>query len=54
LANMRKAITEAEALISDYLLCQSDISKMYLAAAVRKHASRITSLIPAGIFDQQV
>jgi len=53
LAAMREAISESEALIEDYLRCCSDISRKYLAAAVKKHASRITSFIPSGLFDQQ-
>lgn len=53
LAAMREAIAESEALIEDYSQCRSDISRKYLAAAVKKHASRITSLIPQGLFDQQ-
>ena len=48
---MREAIIESEALIEDYLQCRSDISRKYLAAAVKKHASRITSFIPQGLFD---
>lgn len=52
LAAMREAITESEALIDDYLQCRSDISRKYLVAAVKKHASRITSFIPQGLFDQ--
>ena len=50
---MREAISESEALIEDYSQCRSDISRKYLAAAVKKHASRITSFIPQGLFDQQ-
>lgn len=50
---MREAITESEELIEDYSQCRSDISRKYLAAAVKKHASRITSFIPQGLFDQQ-
>jgi Xaa-Pro aminopeptidase len=48
--NLKKAIiatsdacAEAEQLISDYMKCESDISKKYLAAAIKKHASTITS-----------
>ena len=54
LAAMREAILETEAMIEDYSQCHSEISKKYLAAAVKKHASRITSIIPQGLFDQQV
>lgn len=50
---MREAITESEAMIEDYSQCRSEVSKKYLAAAVKKHASRITSLIPPGLFEQQ-
>ena len=53
LAAMRDAISESEALIEDYSQCRSDISRKYLAAAVKKHALRITSFIPSGLFDQQ-
>ena len=48
---MREVIIESEALIEDYSQCHSDISRKYLAAAVKKHASRITSFIPQGLFD---
>ena len=53
LAAMREAISESEAMIEDYSQCRSEVSKKYLAAAVKKHASRITSLIPSGLFEQQ-
>lgn len=56
--NLRKAIiavtdacAETEQLISDYMKCESEISKKYLAAAVKKHASAITSHMTPGIFD---
>lgn len=52
LAAMREAISESEQLIDDWSKCGSEISRKYLGAAVKKHASRITSLMPAGLFDQ--
>ena len=52
LAAMREAISESEALIEDYSQCRSDISRNPPPAAVKKHASRITSFIPQGLFDQ--
>lgn len=53
LSAVRKAVAEAEAMIEDYMKCGSEISRMYLGAAIKKHASRITSNLPAGLFDQQ-
>lgn len=53
LAAMREIISETDAMIEDYSQCRSDISRKYLAAAIKKHASRITSFIPQGLFDQQ-
>ena len=56
--NLRKAViatadacTEAEQLISDYLKCESDISRKYLGAAMKKHASTITSHITPDLFN---
>lgn len=46
----KAACDEASALISDYEKCESDISRKYLSAAIKKHASSITSNMPAGIF----
>lgn len=53
LAAMSKAIAETETMIADYNGCQSDISKKYLAAAIKKQASGITSCIQPGVFDAQ-
>lgn len=44
------ACRETECLISDYMKCESDVSRKYLSAAIRKHASIITSSVPAGMF----
>lgn len=48
---MKEAVLESEAMIVDYTQCQSEVSKKYLAAAIKKHAARITSFIPNGFFD---
>lgn len=45
------ACKEAECLISDYMKCESDVSKKYLAAAIKKHAAAITSNMPANMFN---
>jgi hypothetical protein len=48
---MKNAILESEAMIEDYMQCKSEVSKKYLAAAIKKHSSSITSLITPNIFE---
>jgi hypothetical protein len=45
---MKISIVESEDMITDYFNCSSDISKMYLAAAIKKHFQKILSFIPSG------
>lgn len=51
LAAMTDACKDVESLISDYKKCESGIARQYLAAAVRKHASTITSHMTPDIFN---
>ena len=44
------ACKEAECLISDYMKCESEVSKKYLGAAIKKHASGIPQLLTAEAF----
>lgn len=55
---LRKAIVavtdackEAECLISDYMKCESEVSKKYLGAAIKKHASAISSNFKPELFN---
>jgi len=51
LAAMRDSISEIESIIEDYGQCRSEVSRKYLAAAIKKHSSALMTSIPAGIFD---
>lgn len=50
-STMKNAISESEAMIEDYMQCKSEVSKKYLAVAIKKHSSNITSLIPLNFFE---
>ena len=50
IADIINSCKETEAMISDYSKCESEISKKYLGAAIKKQASSITSHMPADMF----
>ena len=43
LADTKTAINETEEMLADFNACTSEISKKYLAAAIKKHAASIVS-----------
>ena len=45
LEETKVAIAEVESMVNDYSKCESEISKKYLSAAIKKQAGAITSHI---------
>ena len=53
LVTMKNTISESEAMIEDYMQCKSEVSKKYLAVAIKKHSQNISTLMPTSLFEQQ-
>lgn len=52
LAQTKAACEEAETMTSDYDKCESEISRKYLSAAIKKHAASIMQSWPSDLFAQ--
>ena len=51
LRQVSDACAEAEKMVSDYSKCESDVSRKYLGAAIKKHASAIPQMLKPEIFN---
>lgn len=49
-ASVKETCSEVELLISDYLKCESEMSRKYLGAAIKKHASGIAAGLKPELF----